>query len=872
MPFSHCLLVPGNKPTTSTDMKVIDYFQSFENYFWQWEENGEVLAMQGGGTIIYTDDLVPLLAGMAESGLPHFGAILLAIIALNKSAEDPLGYIRSQFESNTVYDKAVPSDSFTDSFAFLQELQNLPKEFKTGQRRQVLLSAIFTAAHNRVNVSTSRGIVDYLKDGAGRSRIQKQKPFLLRILFRELQVLELLHRRYPTVQSILDALVDLPDLDDYDPLLLESPSTSETNYEDFVEELTANPLAFQVGALIRPIWAGLKIPIFNALPSQQPLGGFSDLTNKGEFDKLLVSEFANDELVFLSRLANQEALYLLREMPPVADNLQRIILIDISLKTWGISKIIAHAVALAISRHPKAKGAAEQFVVGHHFSPMGNMDTGAIVDGLQKVSVALNPSQGISEFLKANDQHKNLEIFYITVEEGLKNAAINKILTENSLIFKYVITTNTRGEVHFYSHKNRALNMLQSMQLALTRLWSTAKKQVGSTTPAPIEASTSLLPILLPVPFDISRMFSSEYSDYLVSNRALFQQEKELDGQSKWQSKKGVDLILQNVPINGSYELGTTDDGQVLFLSYHQSRILRITNLSSQVSVEASFTDWKAKRYREFLFVDGRFMYLLHAPHAIVFNADFRRKVLEFEKIEVDHDIFQQIYLDRQKELGHRRYGTFGGNMLKKVRSVAINTSNQLIISDFVLQLSESAAVTFSKGQSSFQRKLIAKEGPTKNAHVFHDGSKVSIHAHGYLTLESSNTDIPVIYLTANFTENIGMATNAHFAGNAFYLKTPFCRFSLTSCGDKKLEVIKLLKVHTGFGLQLCKEIADRAPTYFGLYIQPDKEEVMLEALRAIGCEIAQIGSRTIQQSIIPSKVFYENYIENFVQQILLTA
>ena len=98
---------------------------------------------------------------------------------------------------------------------------------------------------------------------------------------------------------------------------LEQPAITENNTQkDYIDELIDNPKTFHSGSLVRRIWSGLNIPFQSVLPSKQPLGGISDLTNKGDFDKLLISEFANDDLVFLSRIANNEALYIQREIPP----------------------------------------------------------------------------------------------------------------------------------------------------------------------------------------------------------------------------------------------------------------------------------------------------------------------------------------------------------------------------------------------------------------------------------------------------------------------------------------------------------------------------------------------------------------------------
>ena len=40
------------------------------------------------------------------------------------------------------------------------------------------------------------------------------------------------------------------------------------------------------------------------------------MTNKGDFHRMLLSEFANEDDVFINRVANNEALYIQREIPP----------------------------------------------------------------------------------------------------------------------------------------------------------------------------------------------------------------------------------------------------------------------------------------------------------------------------------------------------------------------------------------------------------------------------------------------------------------------------------------------------------------------------------------------------------------------------
>jgi MoxR-vWA-beta-propeller ternary system domain bpX0 len=64
------------------------YYQSYNNYFWQWEEDGDVLAITGGSTIAYKQQVAEILLGLAENGLPPFGSVLLVMIGSNVTMDD----------------------------------------------------------------------------------------------------------------------------------------------------------------------------------------------------------------------------------------------------------------------------------------------------------------------------------------------------------------------------------------------------------------------------------------------------------------------------------------------------------------------------------------------------------------------------------------------------------------------------------------------------------------------------------------------------------------------------------------------------------------------------------------------------------------
>lgn len=839
-------------------MTAVDYFQSYENYFWAWEENGDVLAIPNGSTIIYTEEIIPLLRELAENGLPVFGSVLLAIIAINPNNNNALESALDIYQKGRTTQKIIESDGYK----FLKVLQSLPQEFREGRRRNLVLQTIFENSHNRNNVSSSRGIVGYLKNGKGRGKSQQQKPLPDRIKYKDFYTFDLLFRRYPHVNALIKALQDLPIMEEEKLPDFEDATTSDIHYEDFVEALMSHSQTFQVGALIKPIWAGFKIPIFNAHPSEQPLGGVSDLANKGNFDRLLVSEFANDDLVFMSRIANNEALYLHREMPPVSDKLQRIMLVDVSIKAWGIPKILAHACSLAIAKHPKSKTESVAFAVGKQHHQLNYATIGGVVDGLQLVSINLNSSAGVHDFLKAYNHNKQLEIFYFTTDEALKYAEIQKLLSENAGIFKYIITTNAAGEISFYRNKNKAFKHLQTIKLPLKQLW-TAPKRTYEIKSKIVTSPGLSYPILYPIPVDIKRVLPVGNERYFVSHGCLFRHNR-VDA-----TIKGCELIMENLPKSGVFEIGKASNGHLYFIAFNpQKRTIGITDLITFDTMNTFFHEWKAGPYTEFIYLNQQFVYLNKNSEAHTFTPNFETKTVVIEKVAFDRSVFEMESQDRQEESEKEPNFGYRFNVLKKVTSICIDAESRLIFNSHKLQYGET--VFFSLANMITLAKLAeANYSSEKKAFVFPDESEIKVSQHGLIILRSSNNKIPTIYISPTIDNMVGMATEKHFAGYDYFYKLPYVNFNLVNCGIDKLTCTKILRKYTEFGLSEAKKIIDNAPTSFSLNMKLDQAEKMVLELENNGCKLTFSSNSTENQEFISTKLFSEKYIQEFISQIL---
>lgn len=849
-------------------MKASDYFRSYEKYFWLWEEESEVLAINGGSTIAYTEELIPILDALAERGLPSFGAFLCSMIAINKTQENSLDYV-FKILSQLEFSEHFKNSDLEESFNFLTILQSLPDEYKIGKRKQILLSTIFENAHHKIKSSTSRGIVNALKEKNRRTQFQKLSVLPANVLVKDFKVFQILLRKFRNIESIIDAMGDMPEIQEELLPQFDTRSRIEKDYTDFVDELMDHSQTFPIGTLIKPIWAGFSLPIFNSHPSEQPLGGVSDLSNKGDYDKLLVSEFANEDLLFMSRLANNEALYLNREMPPITDKLQRIILIDISLKTWGTPKILSYAFSLAISKHPKSKSESKVFLVGDTFVPLEYEKAINVIDGLQQVALGLNAQKGISAFLDSNKQNKALEIFYITTPEGLKYPEIVRLLVENHKLFQYIITTNIEGDFHFYKNKNNAFKHLQTIKLPLEKLWKKPLRRVEQEDIPNGPQSKEVYPLLFPLPNKRSRLIPVGDEVYFVSNGNLFR----IVNFGNNTNKKGCELVLKNVPNNCRYELGKTGKGTMLFLSFNpQNKEITITDLESLQYAKVLFNEWKSTRFNEFIFLKEQFTLVIRNSEEHTFKTNFASKIIEIIKKEIKSDDFINDYDARQKQFYDLNI-TFKGwaiNVLRNLKEVYINEENMLVFNSHQLHFQDGIGYLrlYHTNKMDKQPKLKAQYNSSKKAYEFKEGSEISVNEFGFFKLVSSNADIPPIYISSTIDNVLGVATEIYFAGNDYFYSLPYFIFRLQSIGQKNIAAVKILKTYSGIGLNDLKSIIDTAPIQFALYMKKDDAIKMIQELHNIGCEIDFYGNKK-EQTIISIQEFYNNFIQKFIDQIV---
>lgn len=231
---------------------IIEYLQSYDDYFWQYEDQGKVIAVPGSHTIGYREHIFKeIILHLAPYGLPRFGSLLLAIAATNTQGKDTLDEIQRDISEFRIRGKI--SDEVSKGLWFAKLLTQLPDRYKKGTLRIKLLRAIFQNTHNAIGIQKSKSILNYLKRNGDTyysiGDILNKKQLGSQQVINDFKTLSIIGRELNSVEAIMVRLSGLPELDNQlEELNVEVEKTGEE--KGLIDQLLSNNTTYYVGALV----------------------------------------------------------------------------------------------------------------------------------------------------------------------------------------------------------------------------------------------------------------------------------------------------------------------------------------------------------------------------------------------------------------------------------------------------------------------------------------------------------------------------------------------------------------------------------------------------------------------------------------------
>lgn len=767
-------------------MEFLDYFQSYDDYFWEWENEilsasavYETISISGGNTIAYENHVFEILEALSDGGIPPFGSFLLAMTATNHQPEQALKRVEEIVKKPLYSHNDAYNSTWTRAIGFLEKLAALPLEYKQENKRILLFRIIFSNCHNRLSPNRVKELLEVYKNDKNQLVMAGKKiPFSTNNFTKDFRTLSLLDYKFPTTEAIIAAFQGLPELPEIPEEILEQPAVKST--EDFMGELMKEPKTFQVASLVQRIWSGLNIPMHHTAPGGQPLGGISDLSNKGDFDKLLISEFAADDTVFMSRIANNEALYIKREVPPQSDDFVRILLIDSSLRNWGNPKVMAYASAIAIAKHPKTDIRCKVFVIGKHYDELHIESVDQVIEGLDLLSHRPDASEGLNAFLKEYKDISNSELFLIASDEALRTIGMQKAINDHYDTIKYLISTRSEGSIDFYSIRNKGRKHIQHLMLPLEALWE--KRPAGTTMQKHMEKRKSEYgypfnyPILFPLTNTVTAIFFLEGDYYvLTSSKTLYLATID-DGNRKNTELpyvhtfyKGGTILFENISMKsgGIYALGGNGEVEHLLLCFYPNDLLMtFLNLNTKQFFKTTFDRKGRNNVYRLAFVNHTF-YLFDSETEEIWHIKIEDHLI-IDPIGKDNRLKKEF--EEQKAMV-KKYEPRGGSILSNLTNIFIAANGSLYLNNHELKIFIKGKYRDDSVEFVINRNNIPRIKATfkDKKFIFPDGSKLLRDKRGIVTLESSNAAIPKIYIPTYINHNLGIATDTEFTGNDYF-------------------------------------------------------------------------------------------------------
>lgn len=736
-------------------MDTFDYFKQYANYFWQWEEQFSVVAIPEGNTIAYWEQIDSLLRQFSNATIPTFGSFLLTIIATSPNAESSLNVVERKIAAH-----AVDETLLVEAFSFLKELANLPVEVKNSSKKGTFLRFIFENGHNNLSVKKSSSLLEFIKnpDWTLNSLFS---PIDANVIKEDLRIFSILYKKYPTKDDILKAYSRLVDVAE-DVVEL---TTIASDAEIFnLEMILENEKTWKIGSILPFLWSGLNIPFHTPMTGNQPLGGVSDISKKGSYDRLLVSEFANDDLIFLSRLANNEALFYQRESPPEKSLKERIFLIDTSLYTWGTPKILALSVAIAVAKHPKTKISSKFFLLGNNYKEITVNSVESIIEANESVSIKLNAASALQEYFM-KEKSSGAEVFFLTDTATFKQAEILKVFSQTQGKINYIITTDDKGKVEVFRKLQQNKKLIQTIEIPIDDIWKKKASEYNESLGLHVRYQGDL-PIFVNVNHraSIYQSYSLKAIYAISRSQSLLVHSKPFDSNEikTYNDYKAWDLITFQLPIKGERCFGENTLGEDVLLLYDtQNNDGCIYNITTKQSY--SFFLEQMRGNSGIVFEDGEFKIYTQQSCWIV-DPD-NGKVSSKQEPKYQHEI-QQI--NKQ----NLPFVYMSNNLLENLTSVSINAENRLVfcgkhVLGFNINGSHKIKI-YTKSSSSL---IIHAHKLSENLFQFPDGSTVELKKTGVFILRSSDDNIPLIFIPSEIDKFICAATYDTFTGPEYYYK-----------------------------------------------------------------------------------------------------
>jgi len=448
--------------------------------FWQWREWGEVIAWADEKTIGFRPEVLCVLRRLAPGGLPPLGAVVLLLAATRDnwprlSLEPGIlaGMLRTLGEGH-VHDALL-----VEVLAGLDRVHYLDPDLRRPlPAKAVLAEVVFEGLSDRTSPSLASDVVRLLEEGLGEEaatrgsgRHWNHGPSEL---VRELRLLSVGLKRVDPDVLALRLKTGLDEAPRAAGVELPLPERVRALLRELEQDDEYGGLA----RLARSLMAAVTLPRSVGDFEELPVGGVSDIVNRGPLERLLLSELAHDDLTLAVRVALNEALYYRREAPPRAPMRHRAVLVEAGIRSWGVPRVFATAVALALAATTDAHTEITVYrAKGDRIEPVDLSTRETLVAHLEALEPDLHPGLALGAFRAAIGQGATVpEPVLVTTDDAAGDADFQQALAASELAPLCVAAVDREGHFRLLERTLRGTRVVREAKLDLEPLFAKPKR------------------------------------------------------------------------------------------------------------------------------------------------------------------------------------------------------------------------------------------------------------------------------------------------------------------------------------------------------------------------------------------------------------
>ncbi len=446
---------------------IRDYLRPPPDSFWKWTEDGEAIVWRDGRTIAFRQEVEAVLSRLQSRGLPPFGSIVMLLAACRNSWPKT----KEQFAvlQGTTWDWI---HNFPDQ---LDRIYNLPATLRSHPPAKAELAAmIFESSAWLSPPRLATSVLKALANGMAAEllAIEANDPITVREFVRDLQPLiagihfvdaDALRLRLETSleQDVLPAEAD------------DSPPA--TLVRQLLEQLRDDEELAGMVRLARNLLAVVSLPRPLADRDEMPIGGVSDISNRGTLDRLLISELAQDDDTLMMRVAMREALYLRRETPPRNPPRSRRIIIDSGLRLWGVPRVFATSIALSLTAMSDPDGRLDVFrPEGEELQPVDLTTRDGLIEHLKALCPDIHPGTALVSLPEAEEP--DTDTILITAEDVANDPDFQRDLSSLSVAIPFLMTISRDGKLQVIERTSFGSKRIREATLSLEELLAPTEK------------------------------------------------------------------------------------------------------------------------------------------------------------------------------------------------------------------------------------------------------------------------------------------------------------------------------------------------------------------------------------------------------------